>query len=894
MKKILFIAALVFISIVTIYSTIGMRKTTKENYQDELNAFFNPPKEVLYFSSDLKKFSLEPNDSNIKYQSLSPIDWIYFQSNEESPLTIDKNLWKTEISIWEWQYIFILNDIFEKYEINWKDYSISQLWKWVFFVNNVPWDYKVYSFNSILNIKLLEKSKVLIDFDLLPSMIFNYDPNYNEILKWADILRISMIDWIYYIDAKSPDIYKKLISSDEKENFVSISIEDIKKTFKKNKDLYNNSIKTQFNDIKGKEYIEKYNNFFQNKSKKNIYYKNIIISNLLSILNLKDQDNQIKDQKTTKYIDAIKNILEVLSLESDEVYLDWINTIKNYYYLAFFGNIVVNESNLEENNITNINNIIKQIFLDKIIWENHFSKLSDILFSYQFSNLKLEDLHKYIDLYLIDLKDKKILKSADSLSFSFFLTQYSIENNEISANSLNIVIFLSEIFNDYLFTMKVETDRFNNLWVQFFNFWKIIQKVNNQVLTKYFEKKNWEYILKPIYIDNFNNLKLWEWVLFNLKNLHETSLKDLEGKKDEYYTALNKDKAYSEWSANNYSLLLQKLKDLKNTIDILDNYFEYAEKLKLNKDLRNIKKIVSVDLIILSKEELIKYLSNFDWVDIQSIKIINEKTIDIDKYYNVSLNIYDSIFNFKLNPDGNIIFDIEIIDSTGKTNNLFKMQSIPLDKKEELYKNAAGSEKDPIKKEQVKFKYFFKNVFLGGFWNNTNSWTTIDNPNDNPNSWKITESIEVSIFKQDELLDWDFTFVDDFIKVPFNSIIVNIVNWKYLITLNKIDKSFKSSNYYFNTELDCNYDFTSKWFSNISLKLLNDTRPWEYMLGSLSVEISPNFINLKDFSTALKNLGYYLEVARKNYTPQTLKIKFDLNLSKVFIDSRSYDVSFSK
>jgi len=50
-------------------------------------------------------------------------------------------------------------------------------------VSNIDSDYKVYSFNSILNVAVGNKDNEIANFDLFPSLLYKHNPDYNDALK---------------------------------------------------------------------------------------------------------------------------------------------------------------------------------------------------------------------------------------------------------------------------------------------------------------------------------------------------------------------------------------------------------------------------------------------------------------------------------------------------------------------------------------------------------------------------------------------------------------------------------------------------------------------------------------------------------------------------------------
>lgn len=862
------------------------KKNSLDASKKDLENFLSIKDDLYSYDSNTKNFTKwRKSNSEYFYQSINPIDGVYYKNNLSiSPLKIIKNSRWINIKIEEGQYIFVLNDVFQKYEIIWKHFRTSQLGKWIFFINNIENDYKIYSFNSILDVKLLEWNTATINFKLFPSLIFKYNPSYNKDLRWADILRVSMIDSIYYLDfkwEKSSSILTWI--KIWKDNLISISTEDIKIKLKKYNKLYKVIAKMKLSDIRWFDYITNFQDLFNNETKKDIYLKNIIIKSFLDILNNTNNQQQ-------NYLN-ISSSLDELSKIGENKKNEALTLLKNYYYLAYYGKILVNSNSdvFKEDN-SSANKVIRQIFKETSASDDHFALLSDIFFSYQFSEEESSvRIDQYLDNYLAWLKQRKILKDEDFLPFSFFLTQYSLANKKISENSISIVIYLIEMFNNYFLTIKDWWKWFNAIWVEFYNFSKIISWINSWLLNVYFNKEsNWVYLLKDQYVDNSwtypNAINIWDNILSNLKMLYANWRKDLINKKLIFSKNLNSISDINTLNSN-YWELSKKYDSLGLIISILTDYDKYFEKLKLDKDALNAKWIVLLESFTLSLQDVSQYLSKFNWVDIWTLKILNQNTMNNDRYYDVQVNISGSDFSFKLKPEWHIITDLSISDwSSTWINNSFKAQVIYLDDKEKYYNDLFASEKDFTKQQYYDFANFFYNVFINPQDKIDDNTSTTDMPE------KTNESKEISIFKQDQLIDKDFTYISRFIDTPFKSIQVSIVSWQYDIKLNNLSKTFSYWWSSFIAQINMSYDFINKNFYNIKIQSFDSDASGAPQFGGNTIEITSDKIRLQDFTRQFNNLWQYLYTLKFKYSSSVWNIKFDLNLWKVFIDSNGYDL----
>lgn len=92
--------------------------------------------------------------------------------------------------------------------------TLSPKGRGVFLVENTTEQTKVFSFDTFLDTELItEPNRTHVaTFTLFPSLLFKHDAKNTLELKEADILRISLIDSIRYIDMKTKEDSKTLFS----------------------------------------------------------------------------------------------------------------------------------------------------------------------------------------------------------------------------------------------------------------------------------------------------------------------------------------------------------------------------------------------------------------------------------------------------------------------------------------------------------------------------------------------------------------------------------------------------------------------------------------------------------------------------------------------------------
>jgi hypothetical protein len=100
----------------------------------------------------------------------------------------------------------------EKYEFHLGDITLIPKGRGVFLIDTTQEQITTFSFDAFLETKLVSgKNRAPVtNFTLFPSLLFRHNPKNTLELKEADILRISIIDSIRYLDMKTPDDSKVL------------------------------------------------------------------------------------------------------------------------------------------------------------------------------------------------------------------------------------------------------------------------------------------------------------------------------------------------------------------------------------------------------------------------------------------------------------------------------------------------------------------------------------------------------------------------------------------------------------------------------------------------------------------------------------------------------------
>ena len=217
-------------------------------------------------------------------QRLSPIDSIYYRSEDAKPLVLEKKNGANIISFGSGLFFCNIQTGLERYEFRFGDLDFAPKGRGMFLVDtrNKP---KIYSFDAFLDISLIngvERSKIA-SFTLFPSLLFTHDPKNTPELKDADILRISLIDSIRYADMKTPRD-KKIIFSGPSGKKDELFFENVQKDITDKIHAFVDLFET-LREKNGKNeegsFFDTSSALLVNGSKKEILLKNGLIENIL-------------------------------------------------------------------------------------------------------------------------------------------------------------------------------------------------------------------------------------------------------------------------------------------------------------------------------------------------------------------------------------------------------------------------------------------------------------------------------------------------------------------------------------------------------------------------------------------------------------------------------------
>ncbi len=889
-QKILFTIAITLFS--WVFISMSINNTNNKNKEEEKVIINIDEGEKFYEwkenskTFEKKTLSWTHNGDNFYYHQFSPIDGIYYRSDTPNPITKKIEWDKQIISLGTGVFICNFSDVLVKYEIRIPDAIIEPLERGVFLVDTTGKEQTIFSFNTFLQIGLLEKKQIIptVQFNLLPSLLFKFDPTNTSELKNADIIRIATIHSIRYMDFKNPLDIKLLFAWNREKDFyfvesvinhISNRIESFKKL---NIEILSKNDEKLIEDTT----INTDSMLFINNAKRTIIFQNLLFKEMLKIF----RQNWMSNTSNIKF----RELFTQLKNEEKEIYEMSITMIKRYYYIASFAHFL--ESNNNESFIvqkdTPLLLEVNHILWGKRKFNDSYRHLSDMYAFYYFSHYNSEHLNTLVNNFLANLIENKILQKEEFLPFTFFVTEYLAWWPFISdKDTIQIISHLLSLTNDYFSTRPEDDKRLPLLSTIFYNYNRIFTKFNTVFEKNFCIVTQRGLIFQPKYLNENKNVTFPKEFTIAFEKLITFIKSDISNKKQIFYT-LTSIKQNSNTN-DQYIILNRTLWNTYKLSEMFLNYPNYKTMMSLNDVNKKATGILFQKKIPLYIKEPTEYLSRFNNIDLSTIRVINN--FIVDNFYKIIVNIWTNIFTFNLWREEHVISDISYTDSEGKKYT-FPDIIITLDKKEEEYK-----EKFNWKEWDERYLYDFKNFFETTFIKTNYKPSASKNPSQiELFSKKPPMSENIITFIQKNLIEKDFKNFENFLRIPLSNIYVAIENGEYKIDVYSINKAFQGKSNTYQTEIAGKYIFKSHLFSWLNLQVKKeeqgDKKEIKYEFGDAKIAILPNLISIRTIEPLLKDLWFYIDTIKWAYNWQkNITINFEQKL--VLIDGIPYTPDFS-
>ena len=830
--------------------------------------------------------------------------------------------WKNEIHLSEWSYYFDINSLDFNHEIYIEWGKITSNWPWDYVINTEHKSQNsIFSLSSKIELNLYNPSSTPLQWTLLdiyPNMYVMYNPQLNKQIINADLLRIQNVQYIGMINSplysESPDVSGNIIYElhEDIKKYVFYENENnynfIKKIFdfnnfqeKKYKTDFIKLTQNNFYNFPGEKYIIQYYNYFQNEEKKKVYYKNIILKELVSQINEKNNANN-KNDVIIENINLLKeNYPEDYKLIRKTIYHYYENILYSQYsspsLLIQFSklNQKLNEKNEEFNytSLLGLRNIYTRYHNGN--YTNYHKLLNNFIDQHKIEmNMSIYDENHRIHNY-----------------FLFFLKNILVADFTKVQDHNDIVI----LFQKYLDIQNIFLEKWNDVTKKtaLFDNATLLKVFINIARVNFFENKlDDKWLLIPLkspkitqnnYNILYNNLNQ----LLDFHKKYKNFIENSNNRKDKILTL-----TYNKYNS-----------DLKEYFLALDDYNQYL----LEYDDALFDPDFSDNTITgLKKDDAANYLKQFTWVsslntlinirdygyciqpvEVNDIPVKNDK----DGYCFKIENLIISWFNFKFllnTSDNNTISHLSYTDIDGKNIKISTNYVMDHIKEDMLRKYASVQSKE---KDKYDFSKFFINTFIKKDNNTIDSWEdiiTIDKyspPNSSNDTFTVRKLKQVLLGKNSYLEK-----IRTILPISYDYLIITRENNEYIVNIFPVSFNITVTNgissnrfkWKFSWEYAYGSKDTENTFDNVSL-LINDTKTIreEFLLNETAININGKFMT-KDITTVLNKVLFpyskieniYLKIYEKYPNTTTTTITYELEQNKIIFDIwNGYNVNYN-
>lgn len=597
-------------------------------------------------------------DKNTPYDS-------YYVSYEWWDTYERKTEWSEEIiTIWDGEYLFDLNDSLKKYTIQSKDFRVEVVAQWTLYVKN--WERRVgfYSFDGIFKVEFKDiyTDEYTSSFYVFPWM-YAKGSKYRK-QTWVDE-EIAATNELFYINNLQLSTKKKKQDSDTNvimysfsfiynssysyvtgwvstslkkivwatTDFLDISVLHNRK--EKEKFREKNSYFEQLKTFKKPLFweLEGYLSIFFNKSKKSVYYKNLILVDLANLVSDVDTTAQLQGVVDTESPEHIANIFKNLSILK-EISIDDYETTKRFIndFYFFYHNIYTSDFSTKHH----VNNLYLQINEIEAAQLSNEAFLSHLFRLYNDKEISESELNTWLVKYIF--ASSKVLDPGDEKSFYYYYYAY----NKILKNHIENIWVKREWFEDILRIFQ-RTSFINEGYFKSDQVKKGMLYINAEII---------ENIISYLYTLYFEDQRDGDDLLIlknNDINIDDATILTLEKNIDYLFVYQKNAKVLDATNESEWALLQKYERFQKES----DEYFEaiinndgYMNAKTLNA-LKNIWRNTQDEYEKPSIENAKKYLNSFNQTDItkMEVNVINGSYYEIDE-----LRVASEIMSFDLHP----------------------------------------------------------------------------------------------------------------------------------------------------------------------------------------------------------------------------------------------------
>lgn len=480
-------------------------------------------------------------------------------------------------------YFFSFGDIFQDISVENADFKIRTLGRGNFYVDSRnPASVKIFSVSALLTVDLVSNGKTVTTAHVFPSSYFGYVPSYNTELKNADILRISTINTIRYVDLKDPTLENPVINGDREALAFFRKNLDFEREMAKS---FSNAYTTVFRlseNVQSSDLSEEFSWYFVNREKKAAILKGRILRDIRNLAVSERCESTQKCQSANAGIASIAETLTEMEALDPALREYGLEAIRRAYYLSYYESLGRSDEYFRSKTSNAFVSAVVRTTPGIKVEAADYALLSEIHAAHYYGNNDAEKLDEHLNAYVRSLLTGKVIRKTEFLPYSFFLKEYlSREGFAISKTTLDIALSLVLVSSEYYDTIEKDDQRFSTLTVLYYTYSKIVDRVRKASAAEFFEQREDGAYLKDEFVDQAGNANLpagFADSLDSLINVFETSNADIQRALYSSFLAKSPDRKVSD----TLTLFDKSLSGIREQSTIFGDYPGYVQKLSLD------------------------------------------------------------------------------------------------------------------------------------------------------------------------------------------------------------------------------------------------------------------------------------------------------------------------
>ncbi len=483
--------------------------------------------------------------------------------------------------------------------------------------------------------------QVATKFQLYPSLVFGYDPAHAHDLVNADYIRLSTVGSILSVDPTAGDAIDRILGTtpikatiqpSPNAQLFSVALDTIRVKKIQLADAYNAILKTKMDDIRGKYLIDSYPLLFVNDSKKNIYYKNRLMSELDDLVTSDAKNARVR-------VEEIKTILAIVQDDSLYMYDDLISIMEQYYLLWDAGQYAASDSDIltyrEHRRV--FAGMMESLCHAHGTALGYGDTLANIFSSYRAGTIDRSSLEKHINTLSSNYieQHRKEIRPEDYLGLGVFLGRFvGAETHLFTQDTLDTIHVFTELIDAYALSVASGgDDRQHTLVLStvYYMSYQVLDRLYEDILHSIFDVRVHVRFLRKEYLSDDGTTPLVSTdienslgVLVNTLQKDEKSPPTIETG-DETFGRLGRVASLTGAVGDlptNRTNFITTLSNLRSILDELNDYSGYLDHMRLSRESEETHGVVfsGTGDIVTDPPSIIRYFSQtFKGVDPQSV-----------------------------------------------------------------------------------------------------------------------------------------------------------------------------------------------------------------------------------------------------------------------------------